>query len=100
MIATRKLYDGAVLTQRAPALAALAPGTRLRVSAYDFERLGVEAGADVRVSSSRGSLSVQIAIDDRVPRGCAALEINQPPVRATELIDATQRVTDLRVETA
>ncbi len=100
LIATRKLYDGAVLTQRAPALAALAPGTRLRVSAYDFERLGVEAGADVRVSSSRGSLSVQIAIDDRVPRGCAALEINQPPVRATELIDATQRVTDLRVETA
>jgi hypothetical protein len=54
----------------------------------------------VRVSSPRGSLSVEIAIDDGVPRGCAALEINQPPVRTTDLIDATQRVTDLRVETA
>jgi NADH-quinone oxidoreductase subunit G len=100
LIATRRLYDAAVLTSKAPAIAGLAPGTRLRVCTYDFDRLGVAAGADVRVSSPRGSLSVQIAIDDQVPRGCAALEINQPPVRATELIDATQRVTDLRVETA
>jgi NADH-quinone oxidoreductase subunit G len=100
LVATRRLYDGAVLTSKAPAIAGLAPGTRLRVCSYDFDRLGVEPGADVRVSSPRGSLSVQITIDDQVPRGCAALEINQPPVRATELIDATQRVTDLRVETA
>jgi NADH-quinone oxidoreductase subunit G len=100
LIATRRLYDGAATTVRAPAIAGLAPGTRLRVCAYDFERLGVDPGADVRVSSPRGSLSVEIAIDDGVPRGCAALEINQPPVRTTDLIDATQRVTDLRVETA
>ena len=97
LIVTRRLYDRAVGTTRSPALAGLAPGTRLRVNRYDFDRLGVQEGASVRVSSSRGSLSVEIAVDDGVPRGSAALEVNQPPVRATELIDATQRVTDVRV---
>ena len=45
LVASRKLYDQGVLTQHAPSLAGLAPGTVLRVNPYDFDRLGVAAGA-------------------------------------------------------
>jgi hypothetical protein len=34
-----------------------------------------------------------------VPRGAAVIVVNQPDVSATDLIDATAVVTDVRVET-
>ena len=41
LIATRKLYDEGTLLQSSPSMAGLLPGTVLRVSSYDFDRLGV-----------------------------------------------------------
>jgi NADH-quinone oxidoreductase subunit G len=98
LIATRKLYDDGVLVQRSPALAPLADGTRLAVSAYDLDRLGITPGARVTVTSPRTSLALDIELDDGVPRGCAAVRFNQPDVAVSELIDATAGVTDVRIE--
>jgi NADH-quinone oxidoreductase subunit G len=98
LVVTRKLYDQGVLTQQSPSLAGLAPGTSVRVSAYDFDRLGVEAGARVRVVSSRGEVSAAIQVDDGVPRGCAAVYFNQPDLPAAELLDSSLAVTDVRIE--
>jgi NADH-quinone oxidoreductase subunit G len=98
LIATRKLYDDGVLVQNSPALAGLAPGTRVTVNPYDFDRLGVPQSSRVRVSSPRGRVTLDIDVDAGVPRGCAALVFNQPTVDVATLIDASTRVTDVRIE--
>ena len=99
LVASRKLYDEGVLVGHAPALDGLAPGSILRVNPYDFERLGVGEGTQVRLHSSRADLRVEIAADPGVPRGAAAVYFNQPGLHAAALIDAAERVTDVRVET-
>jgi NADH-quinone oxidoreductase subunit G len=99
LVADRKLYDLGVLTRQSPSLAHLAPGTVLRVNPYDFDRLGVAEGAEVRLHSSRADLRVAITVDPGVPRGSAAVHFNQPGLDAASLIDAGERVTTVRVET-
>ncbi len=98
LVSTRKLYDEGTTVQRSPLLAGQAPGTALRVNPYDFERVGVEAGGRVRVVSSRGSVTAQLVADAGVPRGVASITFNQPGVRAADLVDSAQLVTDVRVE--
>jgi len=61
--------------------------------------MGVNTGDRVRVSSSRTSLVLDVAADSHVLRGSAFLAFNALGEGAAELIDATQPVTDLRVET-
>jgi anaerobic selenocysteine-containing dehydrogenase len=98
LVATRKLYDAGVLVQHARSLSGLAPGTVLRVNPHDFGKLGIEEGSQVRVTSSRGSLTLEIRVDPAVPRGAAAAVFNQPGVGVSELIDATEPVTEVRIE--
>jgi NADH-quinone oxidoreductase subunit G len=99
LVAPRTLYDAGTLVQRSPSLAALAAGPCLRVNPGDLGRLGVKTGERVRVSSARTSLVLDTAADPGVLRGSAVLVFNTPGPGAAELIDATQPVTDLRVET-
>ena len=98
LIATRKLYDNGALVQRSPSLAGLAEGTCIAVNPYDFDRLGVSVGATVTVTSPKASVSLDVELDDGVPRGCAAVRWNQPDSAVADLIDATARVTDVRIE--
>jgi len=99
LIASRKLYDRGTAVQESPSLAPLAPGTVMRVNKYDFDRLGVSDGHQVRVKTNKGSLLAEIVVDASVPRGAAGVFVNQDGIEITELIDATQRVTDLRLDT-
>ena len=98
LVVTRKLYDEGTLVQQASSLAGLAPGTILRVNPYDFDRLGVADGDQVRVHSPRAEVTAEISADEGVPRGSAALYFNQPGLDAATLIDAGARVNDVRVE--
>jgi len=99
LVVGRTLYDGGTFVQRSSSLARLANEAALRVNPGDLDRLGVTSGGQVRVTSSRTSLSVGIVADERVPRGVASLAFNQLGVAAGELIDVTTPVTDVRVET-
>jgi NADH-quinone oxidoreductase subunit G len=99
LVATRKLYDLATSTQRAPSLASLLPGTVVRLHPYDFDRLGVAAGTLVTLTASNGAITLEAHPDAGVPKGSAAVAVNQgPPVGS--LIDAAQPVTEIRVERA
>jgi NADH-quinone oxidoreductase subunit G len=98
LIASRKLYDEGVSTQHSPSLSKLAPGTVLRINPYDFDRMGIEPGDRMQITSSRGSVGADVHIDGGVPRGCAAVFFNQPGVQVGQLIDAAERVTDVRIE--
>jgi NADH-quinone oxidoreductase subunit G len=99
LFASRRLYDQGVTTQATPALANLSAGTVLRVNPYDFDRLGVSPGSTVRIKTPTGGLDIDIHPEPGVPRGAAAVVFNQPGHVIADLIDAGQRVTDIRVET-
>jgi NADH-quinone oxidoreductase subunit G len=100
LVATRSMYDLGTLLQHSPSSAHLAPGTVVRLNPADFASLGVAAGADVTVSSARASLRTQVLADAGVPRGSAAMVVNQPDVDALALVDSAAAVTDVRVERA
>ena len=97
LIATRKLYDLGTSTQTAPSLAGLAPGSAVRLHPHDFDRVGVAPGTSVTVSSATGSVRLPAVPDDGVPRGTAAVVLNQAGPAVTALLDATARVIDVRV---
>jgi hypothetical protein len=45
-------------------------------------------------------LVVEAVADDRLPRGTAVMDFNQPGEGAADLIDAAATVTDVRLESA
>ena len=99
LVTHRKLYDLGVLVQHSPSIAALAPGSTLLVHPYDLDRLGVADGGRIKVSSPRNSITVEAHASTAIPKGSAALAVNQPGPNPADLIDATQDVTDLRIDT-
>ena len=99
LLTHRRLYDLGTLVQHSPSLAALAPGGELLVHPYDLDRLGILDGGRIKILSPSGSLTVDAHASTAIPKGAAALAVNQPGPNPTELIDATQDVTDIRVET-
>ena len=99
LVAARKLYDAGTIVQQSPSLAPLAPGATVRVNPVDLERLGLGDGDQVRVTSSRTTLTLAAESDAGIPKGIAAITFDQPGSGAADLIDATAPVTDIRVET-
>jgi NADH-quinone oxidoreductase subunit G len=97
LVATRKLYDQGTTAQTSPSLAGLAPGGALRLHPHDFDRVGVAAGTTVTVTSPAGSAALPVHPDDGVPRGTAAVYLNQSGADVTALLDVNARVIDVRV---
>ncbi|MBW3668080.1 MAG: NADH-quinone oxidoreductase subunit NuoG [Actinobacteria bacterium] len=100
LVTSRPLYDAGTITQMSPSLAALGRTTVLRANPYDLDRLGLGNGGRVRVRSKhRGGFVVEAVPDMAVPRGSVWVPFNPVGDGAAELIDATQPVNDVRVET-
>ena len=98
LVVTRKLYDRGTLVRSSPSLAELAEPATLRLHPHDFDRLGVGAGDDVRIASTKGNVTVPTVSDAGVPRGIAHLHANRAGGRANVLIDGNAPITDVRVE--
>jgi anaerobic selenocysteine-containing dehydrogenase len=99
LVAHRTLYDDGTLVRHAPSMAGLAPGAVLRLHGWDFDRLGIDPGGQVRVSSATASITVAAVPDPAVPKGVAAMAANQPGSPLAELIDVSSPITEIRVET-
>jgi len=99
LVATRKLYDQGTLVQNSPHLAGLVGDHDVRVHPSTIAPLGIETGGRVRLRNGRGSLVVGVVADERVARGVAVLPFNVTTEGAADLIDASQPVTNVRVET-
>jgi hypothetical protein len=69
----------------------------LQLHPHDFDRLGVAPGALVTATSSKGSASLPVQPDPSVARGAAAVRFHQEGANAGALIDATARVTEIRL---
>ena len=94
----RTMYDEATLVQRASTIAKLARPATVRLNPHDFDRLGIEAGTPVKVTSARGSITVAASADAGVPRSSAVVPFNAPGGAGGDLISAGDAVTDVRVE--
>ena len=99
LVSARRMYDRGTLVQNASSLAGLAPTAALSVNPYDFSRVGVETGADVKVISNVGEMDVPVVADPGVPRGTAAFGYNYPDLDVRDLLDPDAVVTDLRIQT-
>ncbi|MEM7141812.1 MAG: NADH-quinone oxidoreductase subunit NuoG [Actinomycetota bacterium] len=98
LLATRKMYDGGVALRNSPASAGLAAAIKVRLNPVDFEKLGVESQALVKIVSGRGELLAPVEADAGVPAGTAAVPYSVDGWVANLLIDADAAVTDVRVE--
>ncbi len=98
LVASRPMWDGGVLVQRSPSLAALHPPLALRLNPADLARLGHGPVGDVKVSTRRGSVVVAVVADARVAPGSAVLPFNLPGGGAGTLIDASAAYHELTVE--
>jgi NADH-quinone oxidoreductase subunit G len=98
LVVSRKLYDQAIGTAHSPSLAHLTVGSTAHVHPLDIERAGVRAGTDVKISSARSSIVMQVEPDETVLRGTVWVPFNQPGPNIGELIDCTAAVVDVRIE--
>ena len=98
LVVSRKLYDNAVGTAKSPSLAHLSGHSQLHLHPLDVERVGSADGADVKVTSKRASMVFKVVADETVVRGSAWVPFNQPGPSIGELIDSSEVITDVRVE--
>jgi predicted molibdopterin-dependent oxidoreductase YjgC len=78
------LYHSGKLSTLAPGLIKIGPNTgRIRMNPADMERMGLQDGAVVKVTSDRGSLQLGVQVDQSVaPHTCFFPEhFNEPPVK-------------------
>jgi len=101
LVAAHTLYDAGRTAASSPAVAALAPGAALTVHPNDLARIGVQSeGDDVRITSSRGTITLPVRADAATAPGTAFIAFAQGgTVGAADVIDIESVVTELRVET-
>jgi formate dehydrogenase alpha subunit len=91
------LMHSGKLSTEAPGLIKLAPNTgKLRMNVQDMERLGLQDGAKVRLTSDRGSLQLGVQPDHSLAPGTCFFpeHFNEPPVKdlMAVAVDATTGV--------
>ena len=95
----RKLYDGGRIVAESPSLVGLKKAPTMLVYSADAARLGGLSGESVTATSSRGSITVELKAARGIAPGTASLGFSADGTGASELIDASVSVTDIRVET-
>jgi anaerobic selenocysteine-containing dehydrogenase len=100
LVAARTLYGSDRVVAASPSLAHIADDTpRLVVNPRDRADLGVEVGTTVRATSARATIRIPVAEDRAIPRGTAFIAFNRSGIGAADLIELTEPVTDLRIQT-
>ena len=99
LVSSRKLYDLGTFVQKSSHLAPLAATSTLLMHPSDLERLGLAAGGSVRVHGIGGNFTIDSKPDNGVPRGSVFLGFNVNGEQAADLIDVSNPITDVRVET-
>lgn len=100
LVLTRKLYDQGTLIAHSPSLVGIAPGPALRLHPLDFDKVGVEAGTEVRVRSPHGAIMLPVVADSGVAKGTAVALVNQGGPRVTDLVAVGDTATEVRIEVA
>ena len=98
LLVSRVLYDRATGTAESPSLAPLARDAAVHLHPGDAQRLGVPAGADVRIAANGAAVVLPVVLDDSVARGVAFVPFNQRGSDIRQVIRHDVPVTDAVVE--
>jgi len=98
LVTARRMFDNGTMVQQSPHLAGFAGQASLRVNPYDFNRVGVADGEEVRVSAPKGSVNVAARVDPGVPKGIVVLDYNRSGADARVLLDPGATSIDIRLE--
>jgi anaerobic selenocysteine-containing dehydrogenase len=99
LVVARTLYDEGRVVCETPVLSRLrAERPVLHVNPTDASRIGLANGGEVRVSSERGSQTIALEADERVPAGVARFDFTANGEGPAALISVDAPVTDVRVE--
>tara|TARA_B100000686_G_C16801250_1_gene986173 strand:+ start:1808 stop:4312 length:2505 start_codon:yes stop_codon:yes gene_type:complete len=98
LIIGKRMFDHGTITQMSASLRSLAEASQLRINQYDFERLGIDEGTKVQVTSGDRDISVTVKIDDRVPRSCALIYANLDGADPRELLNEGSHSIDIRID--
>ena len=98
LVVGRALYDGGRTVAQTPLLHRLVADQAVRINPSDLARIGVDAGGQVKATSARGTQTLTVVPDPGVPAGIARYDFTADGAGPANLIDATQPVTDVRLE--
>ncbi|MBN1893445.1 molybdopterin-dependent oxidoreductase, partial [bacterium] len=86
-------------THESKALARLAPEDRLELNPLDAEKLAIEDGEKVKVTSRRGQIEIGVRVTDRVPVGtvCSTFHSSELNVLTIDSLDAISKVPELKI---
>jgi predicted molibdopterin-dependent oxidoreductase YjgC len=99
LVVGRMLYDRGRIVRETPFLADLVREPALRVNPHDLAAMGVEDGAEVRLTGAKATLNYAVVGDEAVPPGVGVMPFTADGEGAAVLIDVDAPVTDVRVET-
>ncbi|MFO7592051.1 MAG: NADH-quinone oxidoreductase subunit NuoG [Acidimicrobiia bacterium] len=100
LVAAPTLYGSDPVCAASPPLARLADDeSTLLVHPRTIDGLGVGPGDLVRVSSATAAIELPVRPDGRVPEGTALVATNRSGAGAFDLVDVSDPLTELRVET-
>jgi NADH-quinone oxidoreductase subunit G len=104
LVSTRRLYDRGSAMTGSPSLERLVSTAEALANPTDLDRLGVESGELVKISSPRGEAVVTVRADAGVPKGVLVVEFNlwsgegSGGNAAASLIDGAAVVNDVRLD--
>ena len=98
LVATRTMYDDGMMLRHCPSSRGLAAAATARINPADADRVGIEAGAAVRIVSDFGHIEATLTIDAGVPPGSLRVDWLAPGAPANRLIAAGTDVTVVTVE--
>lgn len=98
LVVSRTLYDRGTILAASPSSAGLAPEPFALISPTDAAPLGVEDSTQVKLSSARGSITVNARADASVPRGVVVVHHNLEGAEPSELVASGDTACDVRVE--
>jgi len=98
LVVGKKMFDQGTVIQMSQSLRMLAEPSELRINQYDFERLGIEEGTLVKVSSGEKSINIKVKVDNRVPRSSALIYLNLEGADPRDLLVDGSHSTDIRID--
>jgi formate dehydrogenase major subunit/formate dehydrogenase alpha subunit len=94
-------WHGGQMTRRSKGLLEIYPEALIEVNEQDAEKMGLNGGKRVRVSSRRGTIEAKAMITDRVPPGMVYANFHFPEASANELtiaaLDPVAKIPEYKV---
>jgi len=97
LVIHRTLYDNGTWVANCPSLAGLAEPSAARLNPAAMRELGIEAGAEIILSSEAGRVAITAKPDARVPAGVIAIAHNHTGADPRELIVSGAVATEVQV---